>query len=83
MALVIAVNAKEAMGKDAVAQEGADLLLGEAGNDRVFRARGGEEGLELLADHAMKVRLFGRPRSVAGRGCARGRRGRRSRAPVR
>ena len=50
MSTIITVQAKKAMSQDAVAEEGAQLLLDEAGNGLIPALRSGEEGLQLLAD---------------------------------
>ena len=49
MAAVVAVEAEEAMGQDATAKEGAELLLDEAGSRLVLASRLREKALEVLS----------------------------------
>jgi hypothetical protein len=58
-AAIVAVQAQEAMGEDAAAQEGLELLLDEAGHGLFVRLRARQEGLELLLDDVVEEALFG------------------------
>src|SRR4029450_3908120 len=57
---VVAAQAQEAVGEDAAAQEGAELLLDEVRSGALASSRAGEEGLELLADGAVRAPGLGR-----------------------
>ena len=70
MPAVVAVEAEEAMGQDAAAKEGSELLLYEARSGLVSASRAGEEGLELLTNDPMEERLLRRPRVVGALCCA-------------
>jgi hypothetical protein len=59
VAAVVAVQAQEAEGEDATAQEGAELLLDEAGHGMPAFARLREEGLEVLANRPVEEGLLG------------------------
>ena len=50
---IITVQAEKAMGQDAAAEEGAELLLHEAGSRLILAARAGEEGLQLFANDSV------------------------------
>ncbi len=58
-AAIVAVQAQEAMGEDAAAQEGLELLLDEAGHGLSARLRARQEGLEFLLDDVVEDALFG------------------------
>ena len=58
VAALVAAQAQEAVGEDAAAQEGAELLLDEVRRWTLPRSRAREEGLELLADDAMQKRVL-------------------------
>ena len=69
VAAVVAVQAKKAVGEDAAAQEGAEIVLDEVRRGALASPRPGEEGLDLLADDAVQERLLRRARCVvAGAG---------------
>jgi len=67
----VAVQAQEAVGEDAAAQEGAKLLLDEARRGALSRPRAGEEGLDLLANDAVQERLLRGMRCVLEHGTER------------
>jgi hypothetical protein len=58
-AAIVAVQAQEAMGEDAAAQEGMELLLDEAGHGLFASLRARQEGLEFLLDDVVEDALFG------------------------
>ena len=58
-AAIVAVQAQEAMGEDAAAQEGMELLLDEAGHGLFASLRARQEGLEFLSDDVVEDALFG------------------------
>ena len=58
-AAIIAVQAQEAMGEDAAAQEGMKFLLDEAGHGLLASLRARQEGLEFLLDDVVEDALFG------------------------
>jgi hypothetical protein len=67
------VQAEKAMGQDAAAEEGAQLLLDEVGRGVISAPRPEEKGLQLLADDSVQEGLLGRPWRVATFGrCGRG-----------
>jgi len=56
---IAAVEAQEAMGEDAAAQEGVELLLDEAGHGLLASLCACQEGLEFLPDDVVEDALFG------------------------
>jgi len=58
-AAVVAVQAQEAIGKDAAAQEGLKFLLDEAGHGLLASLRARQEGLEFSLDDVVEDALFG------------------------
>ena len=68
----VAAQAEEAVGEDAAAEEGAELLLDETRNGRLRGSRAGQERLELFTYDAVEKRLLGRSQCVAGGSSARG-----------
>jgi hypothetical protein len=58
-AAIVAVQAQEAMGEDAAAQEGMELLLDEAGHGLFASLRARQEGPEFLLDDVVEDALFG------------------------
>jgi hypothetical protein len=64
VATVVAVQAQEAVGEDAAAQEGADLLLDEVRRRPLAGSRPSQERLELLAHDAVQECLLRRARCV-------------------
>ena len=58
-AAIIAVQAQEAMGEDAAAQEGMKFLLDEAGHGLLASLRARQEGLEFSLDDVVEDALFG------------------------
>jgi hypothetical protein len=56
----VAVQAQEAVGEDAAAEEGAELLLDETRRRPIAVSGAGEEGLELLANGAVQGGLIRR-----------------------
>ena len=58
-AAIVAVQAQEAMGEDAAAQEGMELLLDEAGHGLLASLCARQEGLEFLPDDVVEDALFG------------------------
>src|SRR4029453_3580759 len=65
VAAVVAVQAQEAVGEDAAAQEGPELLLDEVRRRTLTGSRAGQEGLELLAEDPVAGRLLGGARRVS------------------
>jgi hypothetical protein len=61
------VEAKEASGKDAAVEIGAELALDEARNGLVTNAASREKGLEVFADGLVEKGLLGAPGRVASR----------------
>ena len=61
------MEAKEASGKDAAVEIGAELALDEARNGLVTNAASREKGLEVLADGLVEKRLLGAPGRVGSR----------------
>jgi hypothetical protein len=58
-AAIVAVQAQEAMGEDAAAQEGMELLLDEVGHGLFASLRARQEGPEFLLDDVVEDALFG------------------------
>jgi hypothetical protein len=58
VAAIVAVKAQEAVGEDAAAEKGAELLLDESWSRTLAYPRPGEEGLELLAHDAVEQRVL-------------------------
>ena len=58
-AAIVAVQAQEAVGEDAAAQEGMELLLDEARHGLFASLRARQEGLEFLPDDVVEDALFG------------------------
>ena len=58
-AAIVAAQAQEAMGEDAAAQEGMELLLDEAGYGLLASLCARQEGLEFLPDDVVEDALFG------------------------
>jgi hypothetical protein len=58
-AAIVAVQAQEAMGEDAAAQEGMELLFDEAGHGLLASLCACQEGLEFLPDDVVEDALFG------------------------
>jgi len=58
-AAIVAVQAQEAMGEDAAAQEGMELLLDEAGHGLLASLCARQEGFEFSLDDVVENALFG------------------------
>jgi hypothetical protein len=58
-AAIVAVQTQEAMGEDAAAQKGVELLLDETGHGMFASLRARQEGLEFLPDDVVEDALFG------------------------